>query len=899
MLSSSPPSDRLQKRGASLFQGQILVGPSSPSYQDGEISPTFDASFASSMSINSDERGHPSPFGTGAALGGLGKDESSPVMAMDISPAAPPSLPSYPLRAPPDIRPLALFGRTASGPVTTTQRTLSSKKGETPFLDHLFQQSAPATQTTFPPIAPLSIPRSTSPDSFAPLASTSTTSLRPKKVRSRPSSGSSGHSRRSSSSTTNSEKTQAPLYSASLNNFVFGGGAAKARVGDENVPPGVDGSLAFSSYAEESRHPASTRPRSAIPTTNRLLSSLAPPVHPVKRRSDSSVPKTRKEIEENSPFRMEIDGASPRNLASPLSLRPDRQPRSVSDSIAYLPHAASPDSNCSPSSQDGAQEGIKDIFHDDSPRSPVPATRKRLLEQENSPTPASSGPFGNQTTSSLVRRFDKVNTIGGPVQVARRQRSSLGLNRRSSRAELRTASGSLGAAAPILSETGSTSNGSSSISSSFNKRLATQAHDGRPSHARRNSRRALSVADAASAMGIIAQHSPAQLGNGFFERDLNAMGSPQPAPIPSDRSDYFALANGSGKRSGAPIDLGPAVKACMSPGRGSPITGFCEQELRGKALPCFYVKDDGLMRITPETLHGLQSGRFANRRIASYQVIDCRFQYEFNGGHIMNAINLSLPSDVEGTLLKPETRPRISTSEEPLPEGKTILIFHCEFSATRAPTTVKHLRNLDRIQNQPDYPKCHYPEVYVLQGGYEAFYRAYPEHCIGGYVSMDDRKHADKRTTHLEKFRKQKGVFSRASSFTYGQAEHASALLNDAVGGSRRPVSYNSRKALDPDSFKFPTRSSMLTTPSGGKKKFLSVHDEDGEGDSSISTNGSSPCGAGGSPCPPASKSSGRPSLKLMGQPFSLSTVSSKGVNTHRPLTGRAKTSAGILPFAR
>jgi M-phase inducer tyrosine phosphatase len=196
------------------------------------------------------------------------------------------------------------------------------------------------------------------------------------------------------------------------------------------------------------------------------------------------------------------------------------------------------------------------------------------------------------------------------------------------------------------------------------------------------------------------------------------MESPRPALIPVDGPDYFAGAGtgkgngkGKGKRVGASIDLGPAVKACMSPDRASPIAGPREQEIRGKALPCFKSLADGFMRITPETVsfsfslvktleylaaHAsrfpqqltlLQSGHFSNKHIANYQIIDCRFEYEYVGGHIKEAINLPSMSQIENVLLTADKRPRPSTSEEPLPEGRTVLIFHCEFSASRAPTS--------------------------------------------------------------------------------------------------------------------------------------------------------------------------------------------------------------------
>ncbi|KWU46427.1 Rhodanese-like protein, partial [Rhodotorula sp. JG-1b] len=111
--------------------------------------------------------------------------------------------------------------------------------------------------------------------------------------------------------------------------------------------------------------------------------------------------------------------------------------------------------------------------------------------------------------------------------------------------------------------------------------------------------------------------------------------------------------------------------------------------------------------------------------IKEFLIIDCRFDYEYEGGHIQGAINLSELADIEGRLLNAPNPPEPSTSETPGPEGKTILIFHCEFSAKRAPTSAKHLRNQDRLRNVAAYPNIYYPEVYILKGGYEAFYRSY------------------------------------------------------------------------------------------------------------------------------------------------------------------------------
>jgi M-phase inducer tyrosine phosphatase len=78
--------------------------------------------------------------------------------------------------------------------------------------------------------------------------------------------------------------------------------------------------------------------------------------------------------------------------------------------------------------------------------------------------------------------------------------------------------------------------------------------------------------------------------------------------------------------------------------------------------------------------------------MSRYHIIDCRFEYEYSGGHIAGAINVNNTNAIENMLLKPgvgmyangEALPSPSRSGEG--EGKpTVVIFHCEFSNKRAP----------------------------------------------------------------------------------------------------------------------------------------------------------------------------------------------------------------------
>ncbi|KAL3320189.1 hypothetical protein Ciccas_001127 [Cichlidogyrus casuarinus] len=66
-----------------------------------------------------------------------------------------------------------------------------------------------------------------------------------------------------------------------------------------------------------------------------------------------------------------------------------------------------------------------------------------------------------------------------------------------------------------------------------------------------------------------------------------------------------------------------------------------------------------------------------------------------------------------------------------------MVIFHCEFSSQRAPSLATFLRSIDRKSNFERYPFLFFPEIYIMKGGYSAFYKKYPNLCVpNGYTSM-------------------------------------------------------------------------------------------------------------------------------------------------------------------
>lgn len=183
-----------------------------------------------------------------------------------------------------------------------------------------------------------------------------------------------------------------------------------------------------------------------------------------------------------------------------------------------------------------------------------------------------------------------------------------------------------------------------------------------------------------------------------------------------------------GNRHSAQARMGNGASPIRNPGivvRSLP--GFGDSEADGKVLPCHKVREDGLMRISADTLDDLIHGVY-DECIESYTIIDCRFDYEHAGGHIPGAINLNTNEAIEAALLDSGSAECLF-SKPPAPSRsgdgqnrKRVLVFHCEFSKKRAPTFAKHLRSKDRLMNGQVYPSVHYPELYILEGGYAQYY---------------------------------------------------------------------------------------------------------------------------------------------------------------------------------
>lgn len=224
-----------------------------------------------------------------------------------------------------------------------------------------------------------------------------------------------------------------------------------------------------------------------------------------------------------------------------------------------------------------------------------------------------------------------------------------------------------------------------------------------------------------------------------------------------------------------PADI---MKPKTQPAESRPSTLKCVMDVEESgdpALPHFFTEDptDTIPRITKETMLEVLDGKFADR-FDQKMVIDCRFEYEYNGGHIDGAVNYNNKELLTSQLFN-----------SPM-SNRTLLIFHCEYSAHRAPLMARHIRAEDRTANAEFYPRLTYPEVYILDGGYSGFFAEFRSRCFPPeYVEMSDEKHQRTCEREMGRLKSRKGL-NRAQTFAFGQRE---SCVDQSPTAPSRPAS--------------------------------------------------------------------------------------------------------------
>ncbi|XP_067136641.1 M-phase inducer phosphatase-like [Centruroides vittatus] len=164
------------------------------------------------------------------------------------------------------------------------------------------------------------------------------------------------------------------------------------------------------------------------------------------------------------------------------------------------------------------------------------------------------------------------------------------------------------------------------------------------------------------------------------------------------------------------------------------------------ALPL--VEGNDLKNIIPETVAQLIRGYYQDI-VKSYIIIDCRYPYEYEGGHIKGSRNIYTKDSLCSEFLSGQ-------KADTQIQDRNILIFHCEFSSERGPDLCRFLRKKDREINNEVYPNLHYPEMYIIKGGYKAFFENFKELCEPpAYKPMLHKEHEGE----FRRFRQQKRTF--------------------------------------------------------------------------------------------------------------------------------------------
>lgn len=191
-------------------------------------------------------------------------------------------------------------------------------------------------------------------------------------------------------------------------------------------------------------------------------------------------------------------------------------------------------------------------------------------------------------------------------------------------------------------------------------------------------------------------------------------------------------------------------------------------------LPHFISENQAgdLPRISKDTMINILDGHY-DHMYEKRVIIDCRFEYEYLGGHIDGAVNFNSKDRLDLQLFDVE------------PTDNALLIFHCEYSAHRAPLMAKYIRNKDRAVNAERYPALTYPEAYILDGGYSSFFKDHRGRCFPqNYVEMDAKEHEVACERGLGKV-KQRTKLMRAQTFAFGQHSPSIDSSPTAMGRSR------------------------------------------------------------------------------------------------------------------
>ncbi|KAA8496174.1 M-phase inducer phosphatase 1-B [Porphyridium purpureum] len=153
-------------------------------------------------------------------------------------------------------------------------------------------------------------------------------------------------------------------------------------------------------------------------------------------------------------------------------------------------------------------------------------------------------------------------------------------------------------------------------------------------------------------------------------------------------------------------------------------------------------------------------------------LIDCRFPFEYRGGHIVDAVNSPYPSVLLDIV-------PAQAAEQHVPPAHHIIVFYCEFSSERAPKQWQDFRQADRGRNSHQYPRLSHPYIYVMAGGYRQFVAQFGELCAprAGFIEMNHASHQWEMRECFKRLRKERSSKKKSLSRKLEHEERGADLL--------------------------------------------------------------------------------------------------------------------------
>lgn len=168
-----------------------------------------------------------------------------------------------------------------------------------------------------------------------------------------------------------------------------------------------------------------------------------------------------------------------------------------------------------------------------------------------------------------------------------------------------------------------------------------------------------------------------------------------------------------------------------------------------------------------ECLHS--KGHWTKNLSHELLIFDCRYNFEYRGGHIQGALNVNRPSVIQylfktlkdhmfdrdflqalkqlspGEVTIDDLAALADRFNQPKKNCTPVGIFHCEFSSKRGPKMWNFLRGFDREMNIEIYPEVTYPQIFLLKSGYSCFVieqgdLCFPKHRYTSMFEEDFKK---------------------------------------------------------------------------------------------------------------------------------------------------------------